>query len=403
MKWWLRHLSKKCSSTAFDIIAKTEDDVYVDYYGYASFSPIYYGHEFGSNFLKKSQKDNDSFEEFLETISACTHGDGGDFSSSSTSTGVVYHCQNIQIENSPSYNTTSNNQVIKLNSKLKRLHIALMMRHDYETSLSKYKYSPTHIIFNELCMVVQICAFDVGIKEWEIPQKIDIASFNSKNKYHVKVIEIAFGPYLSPFNRPIALYFDIQDEDIRVCTEQEKKRLDRTKKKLAKNMGKITLTNQDKTHASFSFDDFNSNYHPAIPNKPIIVCSTFDKDCYDFVTKVLEESYSFQLRSFSKVIDNDVITRQEYHQNEKKHCVPNNITSVDCYDVENGDDTRLRFNAMSRHFAMFQCPANNGVEQIDEHTVVPMVETEYKIGDNYLTGKIWDSLLKSVSNHPISL
>ncbi len=412
VKWWLRHLSKKCSSNTFDTVAKNEEDVYVDYYGYASFSPIYYGHAFvGSttNYLKKIQKENDSFEEFLETVSACTHGDGGDLFSSSSSThhaGVVYHCQNMSPGSPPSFNTTSKDQeVVKLN-KLNRLHIALTMRHDYEASLSKYKYSPTHIIFNELCMVVQICAFDVGIKEWEIPQKIDIASFNSKNKYHVRAIEIAFGPYLSPFDRPIAIYFDIQDKEIRVCTEQEKKRLDRTKKKLAKDTGKTTsLTNQNKTHASSSFDDFNRNYHPAIPNKPIIVCSAFDKDCYDFVTNVLEESYSFQLQSF-KVIDNVMITRQEHLQNEeKKHCDPINITSVgDCYDIVNGDDTsRLRFNAISRHFAMFQCPANDGVEQIDEHTLVPMVETEYKIGNNNLTGKIWDSLLKSVSNHQTSL
>mmetsp|Transcript_3459 Transcript_3459/g.5009 ORF Transcript_3459/g.5009 Transcript_3459/m.5009 type:complete len:101 (-) Transcript_3459:121-423(-) len=92
-------------------------------------------------------------------------------------------------------------------------------------NLYKCKFWSSHIIFDEVCMLVQTQAFCVSygnpnfptIKEKD-PEEIDLADFNAENENHIIVREIAFGPFLSPSNCHLALFFNISDKDVHPLT-----------------------------------------------------------------------------------------------------------------------------------------------------------------------------------------
>ena len=149
------------------------------------------------------------------------------------------------------------------------------------TSTALYKYKPSHIIFNELCMILQKRAFDTNptlLKECKNTatrstrtiQEIPVCKYNRHNPNHLVVYDIAFGlpgssshsivsntgsedrightknnaggrkansssPMKMPTNgndRPRALYFHIHEEDVHECTYQERMNNKKTCKKL---------------------------------------------------------------------------------------------------------------------------------------------------------------------------
>lgn len=83
--------------------------------------------------------------------------------------------------------------------------------HKYDSD-SHYLYRPTHTIYNENCMLVSTCAFDVSSAG--PPRKIKEDSYDSSNKYHYKVRHIVFGPRSGTGKRQASIWFDIPDEEI---------------------------------------------------------------------------------------------------------------------------------------------------------------------------------------------
>ena len=368
-KAWLRHYAMKPTNS--DHI---KTDVHVDFYSYSTHSSTYHGHPFGPMLScipcpssmgtneeqltekfplvlpdKKSQLT--SFELFVHTI-CNTNSNPPPPPSSSTPWAL-----------SPASST--------LLTESKRLYIALAMRHNYTNALSKYKYNnPTHIIMNELCMIVQTVAFDVGTNVWDIPKRIDIADFDPANKFHTIVREIAFGPHLSPSDRPVALYFDIHDKEVHICTEKEIKRSDRTKKKLMmKKKQEASLRSFSGTQSPYpqgrdlpvSFDDDNTNI-----NKPFVVCVPMDCDCYDFVTELLRKCYSLSMRG---------------------------IESKNKWYFQDLKESQEKFNNIKKHFNMHHLPVNMGRANVDKDTNVPKVDIEYNVSSENDAGRIWDRFL----------
>lgn len=284
---------------------------------------------------------------------------------------------------------------LSLLSEAKRLSIALQMRHDY-SELYKYKYQHSHIIFDELCMVVQTCVFDVGSKEGDSPKEIPLAAFDPKKPSHTIVREIAFGPPMSPTDRPLALFFDIHDSKVRQCTEQEMKRHRRTNRKLKKKKkeeDKISLSSAAMTtnkpsaiHTTTattnsyaqvaaqsgnssssdslailgrdlqsSFDeDYKNQISTHTINKPFMVVIPKDKDSYDLVTEVLQNRLQlrFPLTWNEKDIANEKITKQKLAQ---------------------------KFRSLVNHHQMFHLPVNAGREYVDKNTPVPKVNQKYNV------------------------
>ena len=293
-----------------------------------------------------------------------------------------------------------------------RLSIALQMRHDFSSALHKYKFSPKHKVFHEMCMIVQTKYFEV-CKNIESPREIPREMFDSKNEGHVVVREIAFGPLMSTEDRHLALWFDIDEQEVEECSEKEICRYQRTKARLQKqkrrkqedamkksSLPSMTFADMKETpNNSYraavlhgqnnngitrravptSFDDDNSS----TINKPFLLCTPKDEDSYHLVTDVLQ------------------------------NCLDSLTSSSGTYSFEKITKKRLelsqRFYALMKHYSMFHFPINDGREHVDETTPNPDPRGEYRFpstrsnrnGASWhesLNRRVWESFLKTVSH-----
>ncbi|KAI2506585.1 zinc finger protein [Fragilaria crotonensis] len=99
-----------------------------------------------------------------------------------------------------------------------RVSIALQMRGG---SNFQFKFRPQHIVYDELCMVLQKRVFRLTNDEAvEIPFNM----YNVRSTKDVLVREIAFGPDWDSTVRGVGLWFEISESDVTVCTPQQAKR-----------------------------------------------------------------------------------------------------------------------------------------------------------------------------------
>jgi hypothetical protein len=100
-----------------------------------------------------------------------------------------------------------------------KLAIALQMRGESDF---QYKFRPQHIIFDELCMVIQKRTFRLT-RDGAI--EVSVGTFSSHSaKDIVTVREIAFGPDCDPSIRGVGLWFNISEKEVTLCTPQQAKR-----------------------------------------------------------------------------------------------------------------------------------------------------------------------------------
>ena len=282
----------------------------------------------------------------------------------------------------------------------KRSYIALHMRSvvDGQNKYDKYKYAHSHIIFDELCMLIQTRAFYLGTNACDIPVEIALEAFDEENKYHTIVREIAFGPYCSEKDRCLALYFDIRNDQISICDPKEKKRSDRTKKRLNKNKAKglKQLSSNDceilichpttKTSywsdilerdlpISFDYDEQNDKI-----NQPFKLCVPKDEDSYTFITDVLKFHVN---KCLSSIKGGDMKIKNIADEKE----------ASSSWSV-----LEKKYNSLMNHFDLFYFPINEGRKYVDETTLVPRVDTLYNMPPFAGKGasfqeKIWEVFL----------
>ncbi len=271
---------------------------------------------------------------------------------------------------------------------------------DMDISTALYKYKPSHIIFNEMCMVLQTRAFDVicddrnNVNEHYASEntvrEIDVNLYNRDNLNHVLVHDIAFGlpgsnnsgvvvnGMTNENNRPRALWFNIQPEDIRKCTLQERMNYKRTCKKLEKMKKMQQVKNDNSARGYFNrhltFDLSEEIYQNGFAEKPIIMNLPMDHDSFDLTNEVLKHRLS-------------VLKRINQHDTDKE------LLRI-----------KKKFNSLKSHLQKF-CfwPVNNGRENVDERTLVPDTDDTYSVPivtnkvEFAFHSKIWDSFLDCVS------
>ena len=251
-----------------------------------------------------------------------------------------------------------------LNGTLSTIHkisIALQMQGD---SKWHYKFRPQHIIYDELCMVLQTRAFSL-ISSGDA-QEIPVNKYNPRNHSHVLAREIAFGPDSEPSVRQVALWFNIAEEDIFLCTPQQAKRY-----RWKRGLNKKTKSTCNERASLFDFQE------------SFVMIRPHGRDAFELTTRILKHRLEV-LKAAQLSVDlqarNEGLRRLEYEHQMLQE----------------------KIQAMIFHWKKWAWPITDGRGEIDESTPVPPVEGPYSLEGETLdangdkpatTKKIWESFI----------
>lgn len=231
--------------------------------------------------------------------------------------------------------TPSNKRRRNTISEVHKLSIALQMRGSHQWM---YKYSPKHVIFSELCMILQKRAFRLDKETGEaIP--IPLSKYKTNNDKHVIVREIAFGPDADPTVRCVALWFNIPDEKITDCDPEVAKRF-RWKKK-----SKFDDSCKKGTSSVF---DVRECFFMVRPN---------DESAFDLATNMLKHRYqTVKAERLNPISDRFAVL--ELLQKDRAAL-------------------QKTFEDHKRHWFTWTFPIHNGRHAADDETPVPPVDALY--------------------------
>ena len=249
-----------------------------------------------------------------------------------------------------------------------KLQIALKLRGDADWH---YKYRPQHVVHDELCMVLNKRAYRVTSNDHNNNNnnnnnktthvnattatatssvvEISLNAYNPKMNSHILVHEIAFGPDSDPSVRGVALWFNIDECEVSVCTPQQAKRF-RWKKTATPVAAKTTT---GKTGKVSVFDSGVIHSFPMI--RP------HDETAFRLATDMMKHQLG-------------VLKRERMSSMKERH---ENLAKL------NAQKKRLfaRFQNQLRDWVSWAWPINLGREHVDSSTPVPPVEGPYVLVD----------------------
>lgn len=232
-------------------------------------------------------------------------------------------------------NTTASNKRRRNNlAEVYKLSIAAQMRRDHG---HMYKYRPQHIIYSELCHVLQKRAFRLDKSGDAHPLAIN--KFNPRNSEHVLVREIAFGPDSDPAAREVALWFNIPHYEVLECTPQAAKRF-RWKK----------LNKFDDQRAGNKASPFDTR-------ECFVMIRPHDRDAFQLATDILNHRF----------------------QTVKAERLPAIRERFDALKTLKKEKGLLKetFQYQRRSWVEWAWPITKGRQSVDDKTPVPPVDVEY--------------------------
>jgi hypothetical protein len=216
---------------------------------------------------------------------------------------------------------------------LAKIHIALATRGPANFS---YKFRPQHVIYGELCMVLQKRAFAMTASQdiMELP----LRDYTPSRPNHILVHELAFGPDADSTVRGVALWFNIREADVVQYTAAHAKRY-RWKRSLKK----------ETTHSKKSTFDHCDHFHMIRPHDP---------DAFALAAGILENRLHMlqaeRIDNLKPRSDQLALVRKEK------------------------DALKERFEAMLRHWIHWNWPVNQGRGKVNKRTPVPPVDGLYE-------------------------
>lgn len=232
----------------------------------------------------------------------------------------------------------------------------------------QFKFRPQHIIFDELCMVLQKRAFRLhGDGVVEIP----VSSYRGNSNSEVLAREIAFGPDCDPTVRGVGLWFNIAEHDIAQCTPQQAKRY--RWKRAPKKDDKVKQNIRPVLSAFDTRDTF-------------LMIRPMDAETYRLATAILAHRLAvvkgqriLGLRARSKALE-----------------------------LLRGQEMLLaqRFESLKYHWNKWAWPISDERKKFDEETPVPAVDASYEptlysdtaVRCNSAVVSIWNSLVTKNSS-----
>jgi hypothetical protein len=226
-----------------------------------------------------------------------------------------------------------------------KLSIALQMRGGTNF---QFKFRPQHIIFEELCMVLQKRAFRLNDGDAvEIPLSI----YNSRSAKDILVREIAFGPDCDTTVRGVGLWFGIAETDVTVCTPQQAKRYRWKRGGNAKNSKKKDSWSSSNAFRSSTFSKFESR-------ESFAMIRPAERDAYGLSTAIMDH-------------------RLEVLKADRIRDMCERAILLDRLEIKRGALEEY-FKGLDSSWTNWSWPVNDGRAQVDATTAVPPVDGEYK-------------------------
>eukprot|EP00586_Coscinodiscus_wailesii_P000663 CAMPEP_0172481594 /NCGR_PEP_ID=MMETSP1066-20121228/7587_1 /TAXON_ID=671091 /ORGANISM="Coscinodiscus wailesii, Strain CCMP2513" /LENGTH=855 /DNA_ID=CAMNT_0013244041 /DNA_START=305 /DNA_END=2872 /DNA_ORIENTATION=- len=254
----------------------------------------------------------------------------------------------------------------RLALELHRVLIALEMRERKEGQC--YAYLPSHLLFGELCMVLQARTFRLIDNRTHLddPTLLEITNDDKDNDTQgtnstiITAHEIAFGPVGDPGVQQVSLWFNLTKNDIVTCTPQQAKRHKRSRHRLKKNRQPATNAKPATTNSTSGSNNYNHKNTITNNNSPVPFYNyqPVDNVANDFITNILRHR-AHVLR---------VITR--HCPLEKKQTA---LRSLEQFEM----GLLNTFMSQRRFWMTWSWPVNVGRGYLDDNTDVPVVNGEY--------------------------
>lgn len=301
---------------------------------------------------------------------------GHQFQITSSTFDDLYNLANGMGQNSNWFSATKSQQR-KTVHPIYKLQIALKVRG--RDSDWHYKYRPQHIVHDQLCMVLQRRAYRVQTNVHGLRTRITSASataissvveismnmYNPRMSNHILVHEIAFGPDSDPTVRGVALWFNIKESDVVVCTQQQAKRF-RWKKP-----GSSTKKRAEKPSV------FDSDLVESFP-----MVRPHDAAAYHLVTEMLKHRLASLKRELT------VNLKERHDHLEKLEAQRHHL--------------KERFANQRRSWMAWAWPTTLGRMIVDANTPVPSIEGPYAFDDNESHAKrVWESFVDHLDNEGV--
>ena len=322
---WLTHTETQGNNSATDIN--------VDALHQKMLHEIHCGTPFGDHFLPEADTWNELYKRVSnifyssnshhhqDTFGSTNHGGNGNHKKNKNNNSKSW------VENSRPHNSIP--AIIKL-------QIAIFMRGDADFL---FKYCPQHVIHGELCMVLQKRPFRiVGTGTKQRVMGISNRQYNPNSGKDIMVHELAFGPDADSTVRPVALWFNLDPNEIVECTAAQAKRF-RFKRGL-KNV-------PEKRRSPFDHLDHFQMIRP------------HDNDAFHLATDMMKNRLDMlQAERIVNLKDQSEEIARVRSEKEQLH---------------------QRFKALLRFWSEFGWPVNKGRAKVDKKTPVPPVDGKYEL------------------------
>ena len=350
-KSWLPHVRMPESSLL--------TDVNVDNIHHLKIEEIHRGSPFGSIIpIKKGENRDDSWSNLYNTICNIERDSNS--------------CHRSTIHSMP--NITESH----------RIEIAMKM---YHKKGDLFTYQPSHLLFGDLCMVVQTRTFrilDLVRNGEEVIEEVDneqnepghyLKDYRRKTVHNVVVREITFGSAGDSSVRKAGLWFDLPEKSLSICSHKQAKQI---QKKI--NSLKIFNTKEPKRRKN------ESELVKKQKNNPFQVFHTSNNDAYDLIQNILLHQASV-LRSYRGNM------KFELKQNFQLKAKETYLKSI--------------FENLMMHSESWSWPINEGREKLDvqnKENGIPTNDTNYnfssknKIKFAQTTSSVWNSAVNYLDN-----
>ena len=330
------------------------------------------------------------------------------------------------LHNKRSVSVMKKNGIFKI-TELQRVSMALLMNDQEKKNKNlgqgiqrqtfcDYIYNPRHLVYNELCMIIQVKYFRLLKQKEEKRSNRDNFNLQSvvieitKDEYDLRrtpwdkrypytpnevcsAHEIVFSPMGENSSRP-SIWFDITPTSITSCSHQQVKKIKRSRQRLIQQAkSKQPNSSRDKTFSLYPGSDFSYHLDDYISLGQQTSCHTFESHPQQpfFYTKQnpCDETSTQLIRDIMIHHIQTLISRQM--RGKQLEIISSKLSAQ-------ANILKKRFLNLKSHYLDWKLPKNRGRDMpVDDNTPVPRCIDIYlpQEKSSHSGIKVWKSFVKN--------